>query len=134
MSAIGPALYQWDKSWFDVWEIASFVLVPIVYLLAGLVICRFRVRHLDPRGQPSRRYGLYFGTIVFLMAVFQAVMMLMISPGGPPGVQPYLPAICVVYALLIAILDYHAWRILSAAKDIRTNASVSNESKGNRAF
>ena len=113
-SAVGPILYRRDRSLFDMWEITCLVFIPIFYVLAGFVIYPFRVRHLVRGSKQARRYGRYFGAVVFLMALFQAFATILISPGGPEEWRPHTRSIFAVYALLVAILDFQAWRVLAS--------------------
>jgi hypothetical protein len=114
-SSVGPILFRRNHSLFDTWEISCFIFVPILYALAGLVIYDFRVRHIGRKSKRARKYGRYFGAVVFLMALFQAFTTVLISPGGPGVSKPVFRIICMGYALLIAILDFQAWRAFSSA-------------------
>ena len=109
-SALGPIIYRRDRSLFDTWEITCFIFVPIFYALAGLVIYDIRARRLGRGSKQARRYGWYFGGVVLLMALFQAFVTILLSPGGPEEARPYVWSICAVYALVIAVLDFQAWR------------------------
>jgi hypothetical protein len=111
-SAVGPIIYARDRSLFDTWELVSLILLPTVYALAGLVVYDVRVRPIGRGSKKARRYGWYFGGLVFLMAVFQAVYTVLISPGGPEVPRRYVPGLCAVYALAVAALDFQAWKTL----------------------
>jgi hypothetical protein len=90
--------------------------VPIVYILAGKVIYDFRVRRFDMNRRQARLYGLYYGAVVALAALFQAFATVLFSPGGPIELKPYTAVICVVYAALMAVLDFQAWKVLARSK------------------
>jgi peptidoglycan/LPS O-acetylase OafA/YrhL len=113
-SAIGPWIYRKHRSFFDTWELVSFILIPIFYALAGLVIYDFRARRLGRGSRLAKHYGWYFGGVIFLMTIFQAVFTILVSPGGPTNIQPYIATISISYAILVCVLDFQAWKVLEA--------------------
>ena len=86
---IGPAILKASREQFDLYELTSFLFIPILYFVLGAYVCSRRssfFQHLSARPdvrRPLAAYKLTYMVALLLLCFYQALITLVLSPGGP---------------------------------------------------
>jgi len=126
---IGPAILKVSHQHFDYYELTSFVLIPIIYLILGAHVCSRRSSFFrDSRTRPDVRrplaaYKLTYMLAVILLCFYQALISIVLSPGAPDQAKGTFSLCTVIFyppylALMVASELYirRAFRLVRRAQ------------------
>ena len=113
VSLLGPIIYAYDRSLFDLYEMAGVIFIPIAYILTALSIHSRRSKRLPDGLRPA--YGRLLSAICLGACVMSIIATLGTSPGGPAGLRDGLWFWLGLSALFSALWSYRLQLLLAQA-------------------
>ena len=113
LSLIGPAIQAYDRSLFDVYEMAGVLFIPIAYILIALSLHGWRSKRLPV--QVRQPYGLLLSGLCLSACAMSIIATLGSSPGGPEGLRQGMWLWLGLCAIFTALLSYRLERLLAKA-------------------
>ena len=134
---VGPAILMMSQQYFDYYELTSFLLIPILYLILGAHVCSRRSSFFrDSRiradvRRPLAAYKLTYMVALLLLCFYQALITVVLSPGAPEQAQGTFWLCTAIfyppYITLVLASELYIRRVFRLARRVQSEAAVDRQ-------